>query len=140
MIFKSKKLGVRNVKLMELEIPLAIDPGGTMPEITADEHNLKVSFFLLDSNDRGLLNFNSVLQFTFGYPNEEAISGHRYARFGLLPFNFVEIINSEIIDNIRKANRVHPYHNDKHFSDYRHFVFPFHDTTLEVVAKSYEFE
>lgn len=128
------------MKLIELEIPFEIDPGGTMPEISADEHNLKVTFYILDSEDRGILNFNSVLQFTFGYPNEEAISGHRYAKLGLSPFKLVEVGDSEIIENIKIANRVHPYHTDEHFSEYRHFVFPFHDATLEVVAKSHEFE
>lgn len=128
------------MKLIELEIPVEIDPGGTMPEINADEHNLKVTFYLSSSNNRGTLIFNSVLQFTFGYPNEEAISGHRYANLGLTPFNFVEVSGSEIIESIMTANRVHPYHKDEHFAGYRHFVFPFHDTTLEVIAKSYKFE
>lgn len=128
------------MKLIEIPVPLNIDPGATMPEIKADEHNLQVSFSLLDSDDRGKLNFKSVLQFTFGYPNEEAISGHRYYKLGLVPFKFVEVQGSEIIENIIKANRVHPRHNDELFKAYRHFVFPFHDTTLEVIAKLYEYE
>lgn len=128
------------MKLIELEVPVPIDPGATMPEIFADEHNLKVTFYLLYSDKRGVLNFSSVLQFTFGYPNEEAISGHRYAKLGLMPFDFVEVENSEVIENIKNSNRVHPYHKDTYFDGYRHFVFPFHDTTLEVVAKAYEFE
>jgi hypothetical protein len=53
---------------------------------------------------------------------------------------FAEIQDSEIIKNIIAANKVHPYHNDENFKKYRHFVFPFHDTTLEVIAKVYEFE
>jgi hypothetical protein len=129
------------MELRTIEIPIEIDMGGTMPEIKADEHNLAVSFFLSsDSNNRGKLKFNSVLQFTFGYPNEEVISGHRYHKFGLLPFKFVEVIGSEIIQDIIEANRVHPYHKDETFTDWRHFVFPFHDTTLEVIAKAYGFE
>ena len=39
-----------------------------------------------------------------------------------------------------KANRVHPAHRDEHFKTWKHFVFPFHDNTLEVIARSYEFE
>jgi len=128
------------MKLKEIYVPLVIDPGGTMPEIKADENDLEVTFYLLDSDKRGRLKFKSVLQFTFGYPNEEAINGHRYYEFGLLPFKFVEIQDSEVIQNIIKSNRVHPYHKDEHFKEWRHFVFPFHDTTLEVIAKSYEFE
>jgi hypothetical protein len=128
------------VELKQIEIPLNIDPGGTTPKIKADEHNLEVSFYLSDSDNRGKLKFNSVLQFTFGYPNEEAISGHRYYDLGLMPFEFVEVKDSEILKNIILANRVHPYHNDEMFKEYKHFVIPFHDTTLEVIANSYEFE
>lgn len=128
------------MKLNELHVPYDIDPGATMPEIKADEHNLEVTFDLLDSDLRGKLKFKWVLQFTFGYPNEEAINGHRYYKFGLMPFMFVEIQDSEIIKNISAANKVHPYHNEEHFKKYRHFVFPFHDTTLEVIAILYEFE
>jgi hypothetical protein len=128
------------MKLKEIPVPLDIDPGATMPEIKADEHDLEVTFYLLYSDERGKLKFKSVLQFTFGYPNEEAIKGHRYYEFGLLPFKFVEVQDSEIIKNIVKANRVHHYHKDELFKEWKHFVFPFHDTTLEVIAKSYEFE
>ncbi len=80
------------------------------------------------------------LQFTFGYPNEEAIEGHRYYKLGLLPFKFVEIQDSEIIEEIIKANRAYPLHKDELFKEWIHFVFPFHETTLEVIAKFYEFE
>lgn len=111
-----------------------------MPEIKADENDLEITFYLLESDRRGKLKFKSVLQFTFGYPNEEAIEGHRYYALGLLPFKFVEVQDSEIIKNIIKANRVHQYHKDELFKEWRHFVFPFHDTTLEVIAKFYEFE
>jgi hypothetical protein len=129
------------MNLIELEVPINIDPGGTMPEINADELSLSVSFYLLDgNNERGQLNFNSVSQFTFGYPNEEAINGHRYFSLGLLPFMFVEVIGSEVIQGIIELNRVHPYHKDEMFSRHRHFVFPFHDSTLEVIAQSYNFE
>ncbi|EDP71694.1 hypothetical protein FBALC1_04382 [Flavobacteriales bacterium ALC-1] len=127
------------MKLKELEFPLNIDSGATMPEIIADEHNLNVSFYLHGSDNRGKLSFNSVLQFSFGYPNEEAIEGHRYYRLGLLPFMFVEVMESEILSNIIISNKVHPYHKDDRFSEYKHYVLPFHDTTLEVIAKSYAF-
>lgn len=127
------------MELLEIEVPLDIDTGATMPEIKADENDLEVSFFLSCSDRRGKLKFKSVLQFTFGYPNEEAIAGHRYFKLGLLPFKFVEVKDSEVIQNIIRANRVHPYHHDEMFNEWKHCVFPFHDTTLEVIAKSFDF-
>jgi len=36
-----------------------------------------------------------------------------------------------------EMNRVHPHHSDEAFKEYRHFIFYFHDTVFECVAKSY---
>ncbi len=125
--------------LEEIELPYHLDPGAPMPEIIANEHEMTVSFYLLDSDKRVEMKFSSVLQFTFGSPNEEAINGHRYYSLGLMPFGFYKVHDSEKIEELKNANRVHPYHSDEQFSDFTHYVFPFHDTTLEVVAKSYGF-
>jgi hypothetical protein len=83
--------------------------------------------------------FHGLMIFKFGYPNEEAISGHKLYKVGLKPFGFYEIQHSNWIKKIEKANRVHPYHKKKVFFNKRHYIFPFHDSTLEVVADSYEF-
>ena len=37
-------------------------------------------------------------------------------------------------------NSVHPYHKKAHFEPYRHFVFAFHDSTFECVARGFSFE
>jgi len=36
-----------------------------------------------------------------------------------------------------EMNRVHLYHRDEAFRDHRHFIFSFHDTVFECVAKDY---
>ena len=38
-------------------------------------------------------------------------------------------------------NAVHPYHNREAFmSDKKHFVFAFHDSTFECIAKGFEMD
>ena len=125
--------------LKEIKLPYRIDPGAPMPEISANEHEMTVSFYLLYSDQRSKIKFSNVLQFTFGSPNEEAINGHRYFKLGLKPYALYQVHESEKIEELKHANRVHPYHSDDLYNDFHHYVFPFHDTTLEVVAKSYHF-
>ncbi|MBN2738898.1 MAG: hypothetical protein JXR70_18090 [Spirochaetales bacterium] len=127
-------------QLKLLNIPINIDPGGTLPEIHSDELTLKISFYLLDKEQRASLNFYGLTIYKFGYPNEEAISGHRLNKSGLRPFQFFEIKQSNWIKEIEKANRVHPYHKKNLFADKKHYILPFHDSTLEVIADSYEFK
>jgi hypothetical protein len=70
----------------------------------------------------------------FGPPNDEAIEGHRLAALGIDPYSTYELFNSEWIAELERSNRVHPYHSAEHFSDLRHFVLTFHDSSLEFIA------
>jgi len=53
---------------------------------------------------------------------------------GLRFYRVYEVQNSSWIRALERMNRVHPKHQSGMFSRYRHFIFTFHDTTLECVA------
>ncbi len=74
--------------------------------------------------------------------NDEAISGHRLWKKGLEDcfYGAAIVQNSNWIEEMRKGNSVHPYHKDEMFSDLKHFILLFHDSTFECVAKSYNIE
>jgi hypothetical protein len=74
----------------------------------------------------------------FGPPNDEAFSGHPLAERGLEPYSVSEVFGSSWIRKLDRMNSVHPEHNPANFEKLRHFVFAFHDTTFECVAKSFE--
>jgi len=74
----------------------------------------------------------------FGPPNDEAFEGHPLASRGLGPYGVYEIRDSSWIRKLERMNSVHPYHRPEQFSDYRHFVFSFHDTTFECIAEQFE--
>jgi hypothetical protein len=78
--------------------------------------------------------------FQFGPPNDEAFNGHPLYKKGLKPYGVYEIKNSTWIGYFEKMNSVHPYHKKEYFERYKHFIFSFHDTTLEVIAEHYEIE
>jgi hypothetical protein len=79
-----------------------------------------------------------------GYPNEEAIEGHRLWARGMeelyhrAPYiDCFEVINSSWVAAMERANRVHPDHNPSLFAHDRHFIVSFRDETFECVAHKF---
>lgn len=130
--------------------------GAPCPMVVADEHHLSVIFYLQntpegwdgaevkvvgpDSEDEthAIVSFSSFKAYYHGAPNDEAFSGHPLSKKGLEPYGAYEVKDSTWIRDLIEMNRVHAYHSDEAFKDYRHFIFSFHDTTFECVAKGYD--
>lgn len=72
---------------------------------------------------------------TFGPPNDEALQGHRLYSKGLRHYASYEVENSAWIAEMEVRNRVHPYHRKERFEGLHHYIFTFHDSTLELVAE-----
>ncbi|EEF60707.1 hypothetical protein [Pedosphaera parvula] len=69
----------------------------------------------------------------FGYPNDEALPGHPLSETGLDAYGVYEVRNSSWVKLITEQNRVaFPKTPD---SKQRHFIFTFHDSTLECIAR-----
>jgi hypothetical protein len=127
--------------LIELtDIPES-DAGAPCPVVYATEHKVLVAYHLADGKVDGAASgavvFEGVNSHVFGSPNDETLHGHRLAKLGLKPYSFSEVRNSSWIAELCARNRVHPHHQDPQFEGLRHFIFTFHDTTLEVAARTY---
>jgi hypothetical protein len=73
--------------------------------------------------------------------NDEAISGHRLWNKGLKDCLFAaEVKHSSWIEELRKENSVHPYHDDEMFSSLRHYILLLKDSTFECIAAPYIIE
>jgi hypothetical protein len=83
--------------------------------------------------------FSSPLAHMFGSPNDEALSGHPLASRGLHAYGSFEVLHSSWVRALERMNAVHPNHRPDSFAGYRHFIFTFHDSTLECVAKGVAF-
>ncbi|MFZ5619028.1 MAG: hypothetical protein ACOZAA_17075 [Pseudomonadota bacterium] len=132
--------------------------GAPIPIVIAEEHNLAVLYYVeriesewdgstvhivgpeTQSETVAVASFLMPYAHKFGPPNDEAICGHPLFRLGLEPYSSFEVTNSAWINELRQRNSVHPHHKDSQFSSLRHFILTFHDSTFEVVAKSYTAE
>lgn len=126
-----------NISLKPIEVP-PCDGGAPSPVVLADDNTVVFGYYEATDSpfDRGVvIKVPSCSIFKFGAPNDEALSGHRYAQFGLDCYSAYEVMNSEWTRELMVANRVHPQHDDSLFASHRHFIFTFHDTTLEFVTQ-----
>lgn len=131
--------------------------GTPMPVVIADDYQVSVHYVAPQrvprfASDAGAIELRMAedavasIRFIrnkahyFGSPNDEAIEGHPLYAFGLRAYGAFEVVNSAWIEELCARNRVHRAHKDEHFAKYRHFIFTFHDATLEVIAQGYEVE
>jgi hypothetical protein len=103
------------------------------------EHDLMVVYRASPEGDKKdqwvVARFEGYLQFTHGYPNDEALGAHPLAKYGLKFYDVFEVSHSPLIDELKKRNSVHPRHSDALFAKDRHWVFTFQDETLEVISR-----
>lgn len=77
----------------------------------------------------------------FGPPNDEAFYGHPLAKRGLRPYSVFEVRHSSWLRRLELMNSVHPNHDSERFlTRRRHFVFTFHDSTIECIAEGFAVE
>ncbi len=119
--------------------------GAPCPMMVSDEHNLYIAYYMQEQEENfeleavGFVKFSCFDTFKFGAPNDEAFHGHPLYKKGLQPYGTFKVNQSTWLQELRKQNSVHPYHSDEAFNKLTHFVWSFHDTTLEVIAQGYEF-
>lgn len=129
--------------------------GAPCPMVLAAEHHLHLAYYLEDTSQPwdgpephlvgedspgesvALVRFQSVRAHMFGPPNDEAFEGHPLASRGLSPYTAHEILCSSWLRGLERMNSVHPHHTPKLFAGYRHFIFTFHDSTFECIARSF---
>jgi hypothetical protein len=131
--------------------------GAPCPCLVAGEHSLRLAYYLEEdrlsnewlrapiraarpdwSDDLcAHVTFEGAYAHMFGPPNDEAFAGHPLAARGLAPYAVFEVDDSSWLRQLVEINSVHPYHKSEHFAAFKHFVFSFHDTTFECIAKGY---
>lgn len=131
-----------------------METGAPEPLILMDEHRLALAYYVnvvppepggfyktvqrRDADEVTLINFvkfDGYSQIRFGYPNDEALGGHRLWGRGLVAYAVCEVKDSSWPRELEKANRAHHRHSADLFDDMRHIIFTFHDSTLEVLFR-----
>jgi hypothetical protein len=132
---------------LQLDLGIHWSAGAPTPTVLADETDVYLVFDLAEtegeSSKSGLITWRHCVAMTFGFPNDEAQHGHRLWRGKdeQPPFYAaVEVADSAWIEELRNTERVHPRPSEAPFSEARHFVLFFHDSTFECIAHGYEVE
>ena len=134
------------------------DVGAPLPAVVGDEHRLLLAYIASspdpewdgtyvevvspDSPEEpiAIVAFERPYCHLFGPPNDEAFAGHPLAARGLAPYSVSEIAESSWVHALERMNAVHQCHRPESFSDYHHYIFAFHDSTFECVARGFTFE
>jgi hypothetical protein len=115
------------------------DGGAPMPQTIADDTSLFVRY-VTHEEKVAVIYFPLCSVFMFGSPNDEALAGHPLYGRGLEYYSAHRVENSAWIQLLERRNSVHPSHDKKRFlEDKKHFIFTFHDSTLECVVNEGKF-
>jgi hypothetical protein len=83
---------------------------------------------------RAVVKVEPCLAFRFGYPNDEALPGHPLYDRGFEGVAVYEVLQSSWVAELARQNRVRFPDSDLTTWGARHFLFSFHDSTLEVLG------
>jgi hypothetical protein len=120
------------------ECPLQWDVGAPIPTLLQSD-NQTFLFFLLSQEEQrvGVLEFDLCSSTSFGSPGDETFEGHPLHGSGFEPYRAMRVVNSPWIVQLAQIDSVHARHDPDAYVEANHFIFPFHDTTFECVARSF---
>lgn len=120
------------------DCPISWDVGAPLPTLLQSDESASLFFLLPDDDKRvGHVRFERLKSSLFGAPNDETFEGHSLYGSGFEPYRAMCVVNSPWIVQLERMNSVHRYHDPAAFAALNHFIFPFHDTTYECVARSF---
>ena len=82
--------------------------------------------------------FRGVSTLSGGWPNDEALPGHRLWGSGLKYYAIQEISNSDLIEELERRNAAHQRHRPGTYRDCRHIIITFKEDTFECVCAAME--
>jgi hypothetical protein len=146
-----------NERVRPTEVGLRWDGGAPLPHLLQSELRTFLAFYLDDpSRDGtrgegvdptstkpapiGVIEWLSCMGAVLGGPNDEAYHGHRLWEQGLSSvgaYRAAEVDGSAWVAELERSSRVHESHRPEAYTEYRHFILGFHDSTFECVAAGF---
>lgn len=129
-------------RAVPIDVPgLAWSAGAPEPFIVSSDQRALIGFYAR-SEDAGQSDSDAVnvaelvgcTSLKFGFPNDEALHGHRLYGAGLGYYQLHEVDNSAWLVELRAIELVHDHAPEVPFENARHFVLTFHDSTVEAIA------
>ena len=135
------------------------DAGASMPHLMVNDHRALLAFLLSEPDPGwggshttirspgrgrdeplGLVEFASCTSAKLGAPNDEVFEGHPLAGRGIEAYGAQRVVNSRWLKELEAINSVHRCYRPESWRDRSHFIFWFHDSTFECVARSFQVE
>jgi hypothetical protein len=126
-------------RVVPLDLPTP-DTGDPLPIVLSKDGAVILSYmsYVAKKDMNVIVSFPLCLAHYFGPPNDEAFEGHPLAKRGLKPYGVYQVLDSSWIRQLERRNAVHSRHDKARFlATWKHFVFAFHDSILECVAKDF---
>lgn len=150
----------RNEEYAEpIAFPVAWDVGAPLPHLLMNDYRAFLSFYtrVVDPNWDGtyvtvkdpggatteslaLVEFERCIAAKLGAPNDEVFAGHPLYGKGADSYTAQRVRNSRWLAEIEKIESVHRQYRPETWRTLEHYIFWFHDTTFECIAKSFEVE
>jgi hypothetical protein len=142
-----------------LDFPQQWDIGAPMPHLFTNDSRTLLTFYVrvtdpgwdgtyvtVKSPGGGaeevlaLVEFERCISAKLGAPNDEVHAGHPLFGKGLDPYTAQEILNFPWLTELESINRFHSQFDPSFWRTLHHYMFWFHDTTFECVARSFSVE
>lgn len=142
--------------VIPLEFPVQWDTGAPLPFLLCNDYRTYLVFFLsvydphwdgTNINVRdpassepasiAVVKFECCHSAKLGNPNDEVHVGHPWNGKGLDSYTAQEVVHSRWLAEIEAINRVHGGYDANLWKALHHYVFWFHDSTFECIAKSF---
>ena len=145
--------------VVPLEFPVKWDAGCPLPHLLCNDWKALLTFIVRENkpgsdgssvevigpaDDKArplaLVEFTPCIAAKLGSPNDEVFDGHPLQGRGLEAYAAQQVINSRWLAEVEAINKVHHCYNPAFWRERNHYIFWFHDTTFECIAKSFKVE
>jgi hypothetical protein len=139
-----------------LDFPVKWDVGAPLPHLLVNDYRALLAFLLKEPDPNwdgsymtlkgtqseaaeplALVEFDRCLSARLGAPNDEVFEGHPLHGKGMQGYTAQRVINSRWLKELEAINSVHRQYRPDFWRDLHHYVFWFHDSTFECVARSF---
>jgi hypothetical protein len=141
------------------DFPVKWDTGAPMPHLLVSDNKALLAFLMREPDPNwdgsyvtvkspgderaeplALVEFEHCTSAKLGAPNDEVFSGHPLFGKGQEPYRAQRVVNSRWLAETEKINSVHAMYRQGAWREKKHFIFWFHDSTFECIARSYKVE
>lgn len=140
---------------VRIDFPVQWDTGAPLPYMLQNDYRTFLVFFMreIDQSWDGsytsirhpdspslsnlaVVEFQGCVSAKMGGPNDEVFHGHPLYGKGLEAYRPLRVENSPWIKELEKINSVHSRYNSERWRNLNHYIFGFHDSTVECIASS----